>query len=144
MSESASLGYAWGAMTLDVGDIDRLDAPTAEQVRQFLRVPPPRAPYLVLTADGGLTMQATLAPPGEHYRVEYRDVDGRRWHAATLDFDAAFDVLERFRRGDASFRRVIAWRRHHAWEDAHSPAVLALVGVPVLALAAWGVWEMLR
>lgn len=128
-------------MTLDVGDIDRIDAPTAEQVRQFLRVLPARSPFLILTAADGFFMRATHAD-GDDYRVEYREFDAD-WHA-TLDYDAAVDALERFRRGDASFRRLIPWRRVRVWNDPHSPLLVAILAVPMLALAGWGVWEMLR
>ena len=128
-------------MTLDVGDIDRIDDPTAEQVRQFLRVLPARSPFLILTAADGFFIQATHAD-GDAYRVEYRELD-RQWHGR-VDFDAAVDVFERFRRGDDSFRRVVRWRRLRVWNDPHSPLVVAILAVPMLALAGWGVWEMLR
>lgn len=128
-------------MTLDVGDIDRIDAPTAEQLRQFLRVLPARSPFLILTRAPGHLMQATHTDRDD-YRVEYRELD-RHWDAF-VGYDAAVDVLERYRVGDESFRRAVRWRRLHIWNEPHSPVVVAVLAVPMLALAAWGVWEMLR
>ena len=120
-------------MYLDVGDIDRIDAPTAAHVRQFLRVMPPQSPFVILSIDDDRFMQATVV--GDAYRVEYREL-GRQWFTL-VDFDAAVDLFERYRRGDASFRTVARWRRLRRFNVVPWLVVTIVVVVAIVGVRAW-------
>lgn len=119
-------------MYLDVGDIDRIDAPTAAHVRQFLRVMPPQSPFVILSIDDDHFIQATFAR--DAYRVEYREM-GRQWFTL-VGYDAAVDLFERYRRGDGSFRTVARWRRLRTL-GAGAPLLLAVLLLIAMAGVGW-------
>jgi hypothetical protein len=131
-------------MRFDVGNVQLIVDPSAEQVRHFLRFMPPEAPFVVLSADDGSFMQAVFA--GEHYRVEYRT--DKRLHVAHLPFQEAAEALEAFRRGDESYRESVAWRRVSLLNDlSRRASLIVLAGfvlLVVVALFVWGAYLELR
>ena len=127
-------------MRLDVGNVECIDAPSAEQVRHFLRFMPPDAAFVVLSAADDSFIQAR--PDGEGYRVEYRL--RRRQHFARVSFEQAVGLFEAFRTGDESFRQAVPWRRLTVMNDPYHPAVLVALVLMLLVAATLGAWSALR
>jgi hypothetical protein len=125
---------------LDVGNVERIDAPSAEHVRHFLRFMPPDAPYVILAAADDSCIQAT--PDGEGYRVEYRD--GKRQYFALVSYEQAARLFEAYRTGEQSIRQAVPWRRLSVMNDPYHPARLVVLALMLITLAALGVWFALR
>lgn len=89
-------------MKLNVCDTASIDAPSAEQVRHYLQLIPPKAPFVILSGEGDGFMQAR--PEGEQCRVEYND--GERQHFALVPFEQAAQLLESYRAGGWRNQRV--------------------------------------
>jgi hypothetical protein len=126
-------------MTLEIGDAEKIQNPTAEQIRHSLRSVPPAAPFIILFADDIHFMQA--APEGDEYRVEYRDDQGQ-WYVE-VPYETAAALLEQYRAGDAGFRTAAAWQRMSAVEVGSSKLVVAMLVLIMIAAAAYAAVVML-
>jgi hypothetical protein len=93
-------------MFLDVGNLQRIDDPTPEQVAHHLRNLPPDAPFLILNADDEQFIQAT--PAGAAWRVEWRQGTMQRFVLVSLD------------------RTEEALRAFLRWDEPASPAFSAV------------------
>lgn len=127
--------------TLQVGNVERISGPSAEQVRHYLRFMPPTAPFIILARDEDTFMQAT--PIGVRYRVEYREQGIQRYLLTSPD--EAEKLLESYRVEDASFVHRVAWRRLGFFSDPYSFMWRAIIFCLIsVAAAAWGIWSLLR
>ena len=70
-------------MFLNVGDRERIDDPTPEQIAHHLRNLPADAPFLILNADDEQFIQTT--PAGDVFRVEWRQEATQRFMLVPLD-----------------------------------------------------------
>jgi hypothetical protein len=62
-------------LILEIGAVEKIIDPSAEQISHYLRFMPPTSPFLILSREFNTFMQAT--PAGDRYRLEYRQ-DGRQ------------------------------------------------------------------
>lgn len=132
-------GFLQYPMFLCVGNSERIDNPSEEQVRHFLRYMQPDAPFVILNADDDHFMQAT--PAGDVYRVEVRK--GKRQFFAHLPFDKAALLFESFRTDNIAYEQAASWHRLGMLNDPYNVNVwimLALVFGTVGVL----VWIMVR
>ena len=127
-------------MMLDVGDVERIEQPSAEQVRHFLRFMPPKSPFVILSASDDSFIQAR--PHGESYRVEYHQ-NGRR-QFVQMPFEQAVRLFEAFRTGDDSFHHAVAWSRLSVLNDPYHPAVLVVLALLLIAFAVFSIWRALK
>jgi hypothetical protein len=67
-------------MFLHIGNGERIDNPTPEQIGHHLRNLPGNAPFLILNADDEHFIQAT--PAGDLFRVEWRQ-EAQQWSRST-------------------------------------------------------------
>jgi hypothetical protein len=127
-------------MTLEIGDVEKIENPTAEQIRHYLRFMPPTAPFVILSAGETHFMQAT--PDRDEYRVEFRDERGQS--CVVVPYEQAATLFEQYVAGDDGFRSAAAWRRMNPVELGSNKVVMAMLALIVLAIAAYVAVEMLR
>ena len=125
-------------MFLDVGNRQRIDDPTPEQVEHHLRNLPAGAPFLILNADDEHFIQAT--PAGERFRVEWRQEAHQRF--AIVPVDRAVEAFFAFQRWDEPALKAFPWRRLTLLNDPYRRAVFA--AVILLAIALISLWTALR
>jgi hypothetical protein len=127
-------------VTLEIGNVERIDDPSAQQVDHYLRFMPPHAPFIILTAGENFFMQAAAAENG--YRVEYRE--GKRQFSAKVSLEQASALLDAFRQGDDQFRKLTAWHRLGVLNDPHSSVPVVIVLLLLILLVGLQVWNLLR
>lgn len=125
-------------MFLDVGNTERIDDPTDDQIADRLRNLPVAAPFAILNADDELYMQTT--PEGGGYRVELRQGSATRFAVLTLGQVEA--LFRAFRRWDAATIEAVQWNRLSAWNDRYRRLIFVAIGAIVVAAAL--VWSWLR
>jgi hypothetical protein len=127
-------------MTLEIGDAEKIQNPTGEQIRHYLKFMPPAAPFVILSADESRFMQAVAI--ADEYRVEYRDEQGQWW--AQVPYEQAAALFEQYGAGDNGFRSAVAWRRMNAVELGSNKVVIAMLALIILAIAAYVTVVMLE
>jgi len=127
-------------MVLDIGNVERIDNPSSEQLSHYLRFMPPTAPFLVLSASDDTFMQAT--PRGDAYRVEYRT--GKRHRFMHVPLDRAVELLNAFRTGDRELDALADWRRLSVFTDSTYPNALWPIVIMILVAAALSLWSALH
>lgn len=125
-------------MFLDVGNQQRFDNPTPEQVCHALRNLPMDAPFLILDADDEQFVQA--APEGGGWRIEWRQEGEQRFMIASLQ--RVEEVFAAFLRWDEPALTLLPWKRLTLWNDPCRRPLFFAVGLLVIALAA--LWSALR
>ena len=125
-------------MFLDVGNLERIDDPTDDQIADGLRNLPIAAPFAILNADEELYIETT--PDGGGYRVELRQGSATRF--AFLTFGKVESVFKAFRRWDESAIEAVQWDRLSAWNDPYKR--LLFVAVAMIVIAAFSIWSSLR
>ena len=117
-------------MFLEIGNGQRIDDPTPEQIGHHLRNLPADAPFLILNADEEQYVQAT--PGGEGFRVEWRQEGQHRFTFVSVD--RAAEVFLAFRRWDEPALKALPWRRLTLWNDPYRRVVVVAVVVLVVAV----------
>jgi hypothetical protein len=127
-------------MILDVGNVERIENPSAEQVEHYLGFMPPQSPFVILDASDDRFIQA--APGDEGYRVEYRE-EGRMYFV-DVPFEQAVKLFEAYRSGDESFKDAVPWRPLRLRNVWVSNAMVIVLIALLLCVLALGVWSELR
>jgi hypothetical protein len=129
-------------MTLDVGNLLRIENPTADVVRQHLRNLSLEAPFMILSADEERFIQAK--PHSGDYRVEWHD-EGELRHAL-VTFERAEELLLAFLRRDDAALRGGEWHVLRWFNDPYYGlvATAVLVAAILLIIFAAEVWHMVR
>ncbi len=127
-------------MNLEVGNVERIEDPSGEQVDHYLRFMPPHAPFIILTAGENFFMQAIVAEDG--YRVEYRE--GKCQFYANVSLEQASALLEAFRQGDDQFRKMAAWHRLGVLNDPYSLVPVVIVVLLLVRVTGIQVWKFLQ
>jgi hypothetical protein len=127
-------------MILDVGNVARIENPSAEQVERYLRLISPQSPFVILSASEERFIQAILCDDG--YRVEYREED--RQYFADVPFEQAARLFEAYRVGDTAFKDAAEWRRLTMLNGSHHPAVLIVLIALIICGIAFCVWTSLH
>jgi hypothetical protein len=125
-------------MFLDVGNRQRIDDPTPEQIEHHLRNLPAEAAFVVLNADEEHFIQAT--PAGGSFRVEWRQEAQQRF--ALVPVDRAAQAFLAFHRWDEPALKSFPWRRLSLWNDPYLRVVMVAVVLVVIALIS--LWSFLR
>ena len=124
-------------MILDIGNLERIENPTAEQIIHYLRHLASDS-FLILDADAQLFIQATLARGGR-YRVEWRQEDVQRF--AIVPLEQAEALLLAFARWDEAGLEAVKWRRLGLLNDPYRRSILLgslfLLAVLFLQMARW-------
>ena len=127
-------------MTLEIGNVERIENPSPDQVRHFLRFMPASAPYVILSSGDDSFIQA--APDGDDYRVEYR-LDGRQYFAR-VPFEQAAELFEAFRAGDDTYRHAAPWRPLTVMNNPRHPAVLVGLVLIIVLVAVLQIYSFFR
>ena len=125
-------------MFLDIGNGERIDNPTPEQIGHYLRNLPGNAPFLILNADDEHFIQAT--PAGDLFRVEWRQ-EAQQWFMV-VPLDGAVQSFLAFRSWDEQALKAFAWKRLGLLNDPYRRMVLALLIFVAVALVC--LWAALR
>jgi hypothetical protein len=126
-------------MYLNVGHVERIEDPSADQVAHSLRFLPPAAPFLILSASDHVFIQAM--PQGGAYRVEYRAGDHKGF--VNVSLEKASELFLGFRGVPESVEAATKWRRISVFNDPTFPNALwplAVVMIAVIAVVAWELW----
>jgi hypothetical protein len=121
-----------------VGNGQRIDDPTPEQIEHHLGNLSVDAPFLILDADEKCFIQAT--PRGEGFRVEWRQEAQHRF--TQVPVDRAVEAFLAFRRWDEPALKAFPWRRLSVWNDPYRHVVILLVILVVVTLV--GLWSSWR
>ena len=127
-------------LILEIGAVEKITDPSAEQISHYLRLMPPTSPFLILSREFNTFMQA--APAGDRYRLEDRQ-DGRQ-RFVIVPVNEADRLLQLYRADDPSFAQSAAWRKLSVWNDPYSSASLILLSLGAIILAGWGIWQWLH
>jgi len=129
-------------MKLDLGGIDVIDEPTAEDIRHYLKFMPAESPFVILS-KGDEFIQSLYE--NVDYRVEYKDDDGRQYFAAT-DYETAVTLFESFLAGTEDYRSAVAWKRLHlsAWTTPNRPFAVGLLCVLLVIALVVVMWLALQ
>jgi hypothetical protein len=125
-------------MYFDIGNRQRIDDPTPEQIRHYLRNLPADAPFIILNADEEHFIQAI--PAGALFRVEWRQEAQHRFMLVPLD--RAEESFMAFRRWDEAGLKAFAWQRLGLFNDPYRRVVI--VACVFLAVALICLWSALR
>lgn len=125
-------------MVLDVGNIERIDDPTDDQIADRLRILPIPAPFAILSADDELYIQTTPADGG--YRVELRQGSTTRF--AVLTLGQVESLFKAFRRWDEPVIEAVQWKHLTVWNDPYRGLIFLMIAV--IVIAAVSIWSSLR
>jgi hypothetical protein len=117
-------------MYLTVGNNQRIDEPTAEQIAWHLNHLPSDAPFLILNADAEHFLQAT--PVGDAVRVEWRQESHQRYMLVTRD--QAEQLFDAFRRWDEPSLSAFPWKRLGMLNDPYRRLPFVLFVLAAIAL----------
>lgn len=121
-------------MELDLGGQETIESPTAEDVRCYLRVPPP---FVILSDTTGF-MQAIRS--GSEYQVEYRVNNGQHQYYCLVDYQTACELFLDFHSGSTNYQASAEWKRLRVWDGTIPPfvvVILCLLGLLILSGALW-------
>ena len=127
-------------MRLDLGNVQIIQNPSADELRHYLRFMPAEAPFIILEAAQEYFLQATCEWGG--YYVEYRE-NGRAF-CATMKYEDAAIAFELFRIGDESFKTAIPWSRKIDFDNRYTRGGLVLVIAGMIAFLIWKLVEFFR
>ena len=120
-------------MYLEIGNGQRIDDPTPEQISNHLRMLPHDAPILILNADEEHFIQAT--PAGGRLRVEWRQEHEQRFMQVSIEeAEAAFHAFQRW---DERALAAFPWQRLTIWIDPYRRPIFFLILMVVGLLVLW-------
>jgi hypothetical protein len=128
-------------MFLDIGNIERIDDPTPEQISARLRDLSNGGQFLILDADAEHFIQASQVR--DAIRVEWLQEGEQRFMVVSLSL--AIEAFDAFRRWDEAALQSFTWRRVTPWNDPYLSAeylgYLALALIAITLLTLWVNWR---
>ncbi|HUT88109.1 MAG TPA: hypothetical protein VMY37_01310 [Thermoguttaceae bacterium] len=129
-------------MKLDLGGIDAIDNPTADDIHHYLKFMPTESPFVVLS-NGDQFIQSVYQ--GSDYRVEYKSDDGTQFFATT-DYETAVKLFVSFLARDGNYRSAVAWKRLRlsAWTTPNHPCAVSALCVLLIIGIVIAIWSALN
>jgi len=124
-------------MKFDLGGIDAIESPTADDIRHYLKFMPAESPFVVLS-HGDQFIQSIY--DGSGYHVEYKSDDGRQFYAAT-DYETAVKLFMSFLARDGTYRSAVPWKRMRPSARTAMAGLLCVLLIAGLVIAIWSAFN---
>lgn len=116
-------------MQLELGDVEVIQDPSADDVRHYLRFMPVESPFVILQRKPECFVQAIFE--GDNYRVEYRRGESSWFLKAR--YEIAVEVFLAFLEDENGVREGWEWKKMTVLNTPGHPAVIILLIVLLVA-----------
>ncbi len=94
-------------MQLNLGNIERIETPSEDDIRHYLKFMPVESPFVILSNDRDEFIQAIYN--GEEFHVEYSLDNGVNQFYALVDYETTCNLFLDFSLGQCDYQIAVNW-----------------------------------